>query len=172
MRDAANCLPRSQVKIIRLGDRYVDLHSPQERARVSPLALRLFLSLMNEWEVSDEDARVLVGRLTNETFAALRGAPDTQVLDAAQLKRVANLLGIHRELSLLYGAGIANEWVRLPNSHPMFCRVKPLTYMVIGGVQAMANVLHLLTKRRKGSVGSTADDGGPLSSPETPAPPD
>ncbi len=45
----------------------------------------------------------------------------------------------------------------------MFCRVKPLTYMVIGGVQAMSNVLRLLAKRRKASVASAADEGGPLS---------
>ncbi len=163
MRDASQFLPRLQVKIIRLGDRYVDLHAPQELARASPIALRSFLSVMSEWEVSDADARVLVGHLTSEAFAALRAAPDTHVLDAAQLKRIASLLGIHRELSLLYGASVASEWVRLPNSHPMFCRVKPLTYMVIGGVQAMSNVLRLLAKRRKASVASAADEGGPLS---------
>jgi len=162
MRDAAHFLPRSQVKIIRLGDRYLDLHSPQERARASPTALRAFLSLMSEWEVADEEARVLVGHLTSEAFAALRKTPDTQVLDAAQLKRIASLLGIHRELGLLYGASVASEWVRLPNSHPMFCRVKPLAYMVIGGVQAMSNVLRLLAKRRKSTVESAADDGAPL----------
>jgi hypothetical protein len=162
MRDASNFMPPSQVKIIRLGDRYVDLHSPQERARASPIALRSFLSLMSEWEVADAEARVLMGRLTSEAFAALRAAPDTQTLDAAQLKRIASLLSIHRELNLLYGTSVASEWVRLPNSHPMFCRVKPLTYMVIGGVQAMSNVLRLLAKRRKGSVAAAADDSTPL----------
>ena len=172
MRDASNFQPRLQVKIIRLGDRYIDLHSPQERARASPPAFRSFLSLIRDWEVSDADARVLMGRLTAEAFTALRAAPDTPVLDAAQLKRIASLLSIHRELSLLYGASVASEWVRLPNSHPMFCRVKPLNYMVIGGVQAMSNVLRLLAKRRKGSAATAADDGAALSSPEPPAPPD
>jgi hypothetical protein len=136
-----------QVKIIRLGDHYLDVHAPEEQASVSPNALRSFLSLMREWDVSDADARVLLGRLTSEEFAQLRSEP--RVLDATQLKRIASLLGIHRELSLLYGTRIASEWVQLPNSHPMFCRVKPINYMLIGGVRAMSNVLQLLARRRR-----------------------
>ena len=145
------------MKIIRLGDRYVDVHAPEEQASVSPGALRSFLNLMREWEVSDADARVLLGRLTPEEFTQLRSAADGRSLDATQLKRIATLLGIHRELRLLYGAGIAGEWVQLSNAHPMFCRVKPITYMLIGGVQAMTNVLRLLTRRRR-----AADDVLPV----------
>jgi hypothetical protein len=143
-----------QVKIIRLGDHYVDVHAPQEQASVSPNALRSFLSLMSEWEVSDADARVLLGRITSEEFAQLRAAP--RVLDATQLKRIASLLSIHRELSLLYGTGVANQWVQLPNSHPMFCRVKPINYMLLGGVRAMSNVLRLLARRRRAEHDRTA----------------
>lgn len=137
------------MKIIRLGNRYIDVHAPQEQASVSPNALKSFLSLMREWEVSDADARVLLGRTTIEEFAQLCLAPDAKVLDATQLKRIASLLSIHRELSLLYGTRIASQWVQLPNSHPMFCRVKPINYMLIGGVRAMSNVLRLLAQRRR-----------------------
>jgi hypothetical protein len=155
------------VKIIRLGDRYFDLHAPAERARVSSTALKSFLSLMSAWEVADGDARILLGRLTSEEFALLRSAPDAQVLDANRLKRIASLLSIHRELSLLYGRSVAAQWVRLPNAHPMFCRVKPLTYMLIGGVQAMSNVLRLLARRRRAVQQAQGDD---VSSPQ-PLPP-
>lgn len=151
------------MKIIRLGDRYVDVHAPEEQASVSPGALRAFLNLMRHWEVSDGDARVLLGRLTPEEFMQLRSAAGGQSLDATQLKRIATLLGIHRELRLLYGTGIAGEWVQLPNAHPMFCRVKPITYMLIGGVRAMANVLRLLTRRRRAAHDVPAAAEEPLS---------
>lgn len=144
------------MKIIRLGDRYVDVDAPEEQASVSPSALRSFLSLMSEWDVSDADARVLLGRITSEEFAQLRSAPP--VLDATQLKRIASLLSIHRELSLLYGTRVAGQWVQLPNSHPMFCRVKPIHYMLIGGVRAMSNVLRLLARRRRAAADAAAGD--------------
>src|SRR5579862_7511057 len=108
---------------MRLGDRYLDLHSPQERARMSSTALEAFFALMQEWEVPDANARVLLGGVTPEEFAQLRAAPEAKILGATQLKRVASLLSIHRELSLLYSDGVAGEWVQLPNSHPMFCNV-------------------------------------------------
>ena len=163
------------MKIIRLGDRYVDVHAPHEQASASPNALRSFLGLMSEWDVSDADARVLLGRITSEEFAQLRSAP--RVLDATQLKRIASLLGIHRELSLLYGTRIASEWVQLPNSHPMFCRVKPIHYMLIGGVRAMSNVLGLLARRRRAAhdtmaqVEESLGEEDPLS-PQPLPPPD
>jgi hypothetical protein len=149
-----------QVKIIRLGDHYVDVHAPQEQASASPNALSSFLSLMRDWDVSDADARILLGRITNEDFAQLRSAP--RILDATQLKRIASLLSIHRELSLLYGARVASQWVQLPNSHPMFCRVKPINYMLIGGVRAMSNVLRLLARRRRAEHDTTAQTQEPL----------
>ncbi len=158
------------MKIIRLGERYVDVHAPEELVSVSPGAIRSFLSLMREWEVSDADARVLLGRLTPAQFAQLCAAPDRQSLDATQLKRIATLLGIHRELRLLYGNGIASEWVQLPNAHPMFCRGKPITYMLIGGVQATANVLRLLTRRRRAEHDAPAAQEESLSPQPLPQP--
>ncbi len=147
-----------QVKIMRLGDRYLDLHSPQERARISSTALEAFFGLMQAWEVPDAHARVLLGGVTLEEFVQLRAAPAAKILGATQLKRIASLLSIHRELSLLYSDGVAGEWVQLPNSHPMFCRVKPITYMLIGGVQAMSNVLRLLSRRRREAYGNPRPD--------------
>ena len=130
---------------------------------MSSTALNSFLSLMSAWEVADGDARILLGRLTSEEFSVLRAAAATQVLDANRLKRIASLLSIQRELSLLYGPSVASEWVQLPNSHPMFCRVKPLTYMLLGGVQAMSNVLRLLARRRRAAQQTVGED---LSSPQ------
>ncbi len=130
---------------------------------MSSTALNSFLSLMSAWEVADSDARILLGRLTSEEFSVLRAAAATQVLDANRLKRIASLLSIQRELSLLYGPSVASEWVQLPNSHPMFCRVKPLTYMLLGGVQAMSNVLRLLARRRRAAQQTVGED---VSSPQ------
>jgi hypothetical protein len=161
------------MKIVRLGDRYVDVHAPEERARVSATALKSFFALMQEWEVPETQARALLGRLTNEEFALLRTMRDVPALDATKLKRIATLLGIRRELTSLYGPGIAGEWVRLPNSHAMFCRVRPIDYMVIGGVQATSSVLRMLAQRRRATCGTGCEEASSgISSPRLSVPPD
>ena len=61
---------------------------------------------------------------------------------------------------------------RLPNTHPMFCRVKPLNYMLIGGIQAMGNVLRLLARRRHAGNESVAGETVTLGSPQAHPPSD
>ncbi len=139
------------MKIIRLGDCYFDVHAPAQCARVSPTALKLFFSLMKDWAVGDQEARTLMGRLTSEEFERMRAAPCSQILDPTKLKRIAGLLSVRRELNQLYGVNVGNEWVRLPNGHPMFCHVLPITYLVIGGVQATTSVVRLLVRQRRAS---------------------
>jgi hypothetical protein len=160
------------MKIVRLADRYFDLHSPEDRARVSPAALRLFLDLMRQWEIEDTDARTLLGRVTAEEFERLRSNTHSEVLDPSKLKRIACLVSIWRELTLLHGPHVAGEWIRLPNSHPMFCRVRPLNFMLIGGAQAMSNVLRLLARRRRAAEDSPAEENEPVSSPRPHRSPD
>jgi hypothetical protein len=155
------------MKIMRLGSRFFDLHDPQDCARITPGALKSYFQLAHDWEIPDREARTLLGRISDEEYARMQTAPGAFVLEPSKLKRIACLLSIYRELDLLYGGSIANEWVRLPNSHPMFCRVTPLMYMLIGGAQAMGNVQRLLIRRRRSA---TEVSGGPMA--ETPPPPD
>jgi hypothetical protein len=155
------------MKIMRLGSRFFDLHDPQDCARITPGALKSYFQLAHDWEIPDREARTLLGRISDEEYARMRADPTAFVLEASKLKRIACLLSIHRELELLYGASIASEWVRLPNSHPMFCRVTPLMYMLIGGAQAMGNVQRLLIRRRRAATEAAAEPIG-----ETATPPD
>ena len=155
------------MKIMRLGSRFFDLHDPQDCARITPGALKSYFQLAHDWEIPEHEARTLLGRISEQEYARMQADPSAFVLEASKLKRIACLLSIYRELELLHGASIANEWARLPNSHPMFCRVTPLMYMLIGGAQAMGNVQRLLIRRRRAATEAAAEPGG-----ATPAPPE
>ena len=135
------------MKIVRFGNRYVDLHAPADCARASPIALQLFFELMRRWEIDDAQARILLGNCDVERFQRLRADPAGESLQSSSLKRIAFMLAIWRDLSQLYGPGIADDWVQLPNSHHMFCRVTPLNFMLLGGTQAMKNIHRLLARR-------------------------
>jgi hypothetical protein len=130
-------------------ERPPDLGSRAARERLSPAALKAFFNIMGRWKVRDEDARVLLGGVTNGPFYEWKKNPD-RVLDTDRLTRVSYLVGIFKALHILHGRTLADEWVRLPNSNPMFAGATPLSFMMEGGLPAMQAVRRLLDARRAG----------------------
>jgi hypothetical protein len=128
----------------------VDLTSPAARERLSPSALKAFLRLMDRWRVRDEDARSLLGGVSNGPFYAMKKQSGARVLDADRLLRISYLVGIFKALNILHGRALADEWVQLPNTNRIFGGTTPLTYMLKGGVPAMQTVRRLLDARRGG----------------------
>jgi hypothetical protein len=127
----------------------VDLTSKAERARLSPSAVRAFFNIIGRWGVRDEDAKALLGGISNGPYYEMKKDPD-RVLDADRLLRVSYLIGIFKALHLLHSKRLADAWVRLPNSNRIFAGQTPLAYMMKGGVPAMQMVRRLLDARRGG----------------------
>jgi Protein of unknown function (DUF2384) len=126
-----------------------DFSARAERQRLSPPALRAFFNIMARWQVRDDDARVLLGGVTNGPFYEMKKNPD-RVLDADRLLRISYLVGIFKALNVLYSEVLADEWVRRPNSNPIFAGETPLAYLTRGGLPAMQIVRRLLDARRAG----------------------
>ena len=127
----------------------VDLGSRAARERLSPAALKAFFNIMSRWKVRDEDARALLGGVTNGPFYQLKRNPD-RTLDTDRLTRVSYLVGIFKALGILHSEALADAWVQRPNTNPLFAGVTPLDYMIRGGLPAMQNVRRLLDARRAG----------------------
>jgi hypothetical protein len=127
----------------------VDFGVRRERERLSGPALKAFFTLMARWKVRDEDARALLGGVSNGPFYEMKRKPD-RLLDIDRLTRVSYLLGIFKALRILHSAALADEWVHLPNRNPIFAGQTPLAYMIRGGLPAMQTVRRLLDARRAG----------------------
>lgn len=125
----------------------VDLASKRERERLSRSAIRAFFNIVERWKVRDEDARLLLGGMSNGPYYELKKNPD-RVLDADRLLRVSYLVGIFKALNILYSRKLADAWVTLPNSNRIFGGETPLAYMLKGGIPAMQTVRRLLDARR------------------------
>jgi len=130
-------------------DAPTDLTTRAARERLSAPALKAFFNMMSRWKVRDEDARALLGGVTNGPFYEWKRNPD-RVLDADRLTRVSFLIGVFKALNILHGRALADQWVSLPNSHPIFAGQTPLAYMIRGGLPAMQIVRRLLDSRRAG----------------------
>ncbi len=127
----------------------VDLTSKAERERLSPAALKAFFNMMERWSVRDEDARALLGGISNGPFYELKKNRE-RVLETDRLQRVSYLVGIFKALNVLYSEKLADAWVQLPNHNPLFVGRTPLAYMIEGGLPAMQVVRRLLDARRGG----------------------
>jgi hypothetical protein len=126
-----------------------DLSARAERERLSAPALKAFFNIMTRWQIRDEDARALLGGVSNGPFYEWKRDPN-RTLDTDRLTRISYLIGIFKALSILHGKRLADEWVRLPNSNPIFGGGTPLAYMIRGGLPAMHIVRRLLDARRAG----------------------
>ena len=125
-----------------------DLSDKRVQKRLSPAARKAFFKIANAWNIRDEEAKQLLGGISNGAFYQLKGGELKTPLDQDRLTRVSLMVGIFKALNTLYSQKLADAWISLPNSNPMFAGKTPLAYMVKGGQPAMMRVRQLLDARR------------------------
>jgi hypothetical protein len=125
-----------------------DLSDPATRRRLSPAAVKGFLAIMDKWDLRDPEARQLLGGMSTGSFYALKKEPRT--LDQDTLTRISLLIGIFKALNILYSPKLADAWITLANSNPIFRGLTPVAYMIQRGQPGMLSVRQLLDARRGG----------------------
>jgi hypothetical protein len=125
-------------------------HDPEERRRLSGPALRTFFRIAAAWGLSVAEQRGLLGWPASSTFHKYK-AGDHGPLSYDTLTRLSLVLGIYSGLQVLYpDAPVADAWVRMPNSHPIFGSRPALTLMIEGGIDGLYKVRRLVDARRGG----------------------
>ena len=129
-----------------------DLSRLEERRRLTPAGLKALFNIVGHWKIRDEDARELLGGISNGAYYQLKKNPRTpgKSLDQDKLVRISYLIGIFKSLNILYSQRLADQWMQLPNSNPIFAGRTPLDYILRGGTPAMDMVRRLLDARRGG----------------------
>ncbi|MDY0306962.1 MAG: DUF2384 domain-containing protein [Desulfovibrionaceae bacterium] len=127
----------------------VDLSDKENRARLTPSALKAFFNILGKWAVDEEDGLRLLGGVSRAKFYSLKKNP-AGVLDQDKLQRVSLLVGIFKALNILHSEQLADAWVSLPNKNRIFAGQTPLQLMVKGGLPSMLVVRRLLDARRGG----------------------
>lgn len=126
-----------------------DLADPATRARLSPAAIVAFFSIVDKWQLRNEDAMTMLGGISHGRYFELK-RHRKGLLSQDELTRISLLIGIFKALNILFGQRLANQWTSRPNSNPMFNGAPPLQYLSRGGVPAMIAVRRLLDSRRGG----------------------
>lgn len=126
-----------------------DLSRRDTQERLSRAAVPAFFKLAEAWHLRDDAARQLLGGVSNGVFYQMKSR-QRKTLDQDKLTRISLLLGIFKALNVLYSRKLADSWISLPNSNPMFEGDTPLAYITKGGVPALMRVRQLLDARRGG----------------------
>ena len=131
-------------------DLSTNLADKHVQKRLSPTARKAFFRIITAWKIRDEEAKQLLGGISNGAFYQLKGGQSKTTLDQDRLVRISLLVGVFNALNTLYSQKLADAWISLPNNNPMFAGEAPLSYMVKGGQPAMIRVRQLLDSRRAG----------------------
>ncbi len=130
-------------------DTAVNLARKENRVRLSPAAIKGLLRIARRWKLRDDDTRTLLGGISSGSFYALKSGT-AKTLDEDQITRCSLVIGIYKALNILYSPKLADAWIALPNTNPMFAGSSPLDYARQGGIPALLRIRQLLDIRRGG----------------------
>jgi Antitoxin Xre-like helix-turn-helix domain len=119
-----------------------------DRARLSAVGLKAYLSLAKRWGLSNAEAAMLLGVSASSWDRIKRGR--RPVLSQDQLTRVSALVGIFKGLHLLFADSMADRWPRLRNKGPLFEQETPIQAMMEGGIPRMIEVRRYVDAVRGG----------------------
>lgn len=123
---------------------------PGIRRRMSGAAVRTFLNVASAWSLSNEERRALLGWPPESTFFKYKSG-DTGTLAYDMLMRISLVLGIYKDLHILYPEeALADGWMRLPNNNPLFGGRTALAFVMGSGMDGLYQVRRLLDSRRGG----------------------
>ncbi len=129
---------------------------PKVRKQLSGPAMRAFFQIADAWNLAVGEQIALLGYPAESTYfkykaLASRAERDTDgvgTLSFDTLVRISLVLGIFKALHILYAdEALANRWVKLPNSNPLFGG-KPALALMTSGIDGLHQVRRLLDGRR------------------------
>jgi hypothetical protein len=123
--------------------------SPPGSAQMGTAGLRAFGRIAEQWGLSTDEQRRLLGEPPRSTFFAWRKAPAQAALSRDTLERLSLLLGIYKSLQILLpDAAAADAWVKKPNA--AFGGSSALALMLGGNVGDLLRVRRWLDAVRGG----------------------
>lgn len=119
--------------------------------QMAAAGIRAFGRIAGLWGLTVEEQIRLLGEPPRSTFFAWRKNPDKAKLARDVLERLSNILGIYKSLAILLPeAKAADEWVRRPNTAPIFGGKSALDRMLAGNMSDLNLVRRYLDAQRGG----------------------
>lgn len=113
------------------------------------VALDAFFRLVDFWGLDTRQAMTLLGVPSRSTFMSWKAkAPGKLPPDT--MERISYLLGMHKALRILFSRDeqSVRDWIKAPNSNPLFGNKSALDRMLSGRVADLYEVRRFLDAQR------------------------
>ncbi|WP_157017053.1 antitoxin Xre-like helix-turn-helix domain-containing protein [Mesorhizobium xinjiangense] len=125
-------------------------HGRHNRPEMSAVAVKAFLRVAEAWTLRNDEAARLAD-VSARTWARMKSGSWAGLLTRDQLMRLSGLTGLYKGLHLYFSDRLADEWVGLPNSGPLFANRRPLDRMIDGGLPAILETRDYVDALRGGA---------------------
>jgi hypothetical protein len=123
------------------------LRAPDDSA-LDAVALKAVRRVLDAWRLTGSQAAALI-RESDRNWARKK-KHDGSLLDRDQLVRASALIGIYRGLHDCFGPELADAWVSLPNTGPLFRGASPLNFMIDEGITGLLATREYIDAMRGG----------------------
>lgn len=97
------------------------------------VGMKAYRRLVTFWGLGNGEAAALIDT-TPRTWARMKKESWAGALSQDQRLRLSALIGLYKGLHLYFSEPLADRWVRLPNTGPLFDGSSPLDTMIAGGL--------------------------------------
>lgn len=109
------------------------INSSVSDAQMSQAALQAFFRIAEDWRLTNEQQRVLLGSPATSTFFKWKKHRDGR-LSLDTLDRVSYVMGIHKALRIIFGdIKAVQRWIHAPNDSPHFVGRSAIEFMTGSG---------------------------------------
>ena len=102
-------------------------------ARISRVSATAFSRVAEAWRLGGEAAAQLLD-ISPRTFARMKAGGWSGRLSRDQLMRVSGVTGLYKGLHLYFSDDLADRWVSMRNTGPLFDGRTPVDAMIEGGL--------------------------------------
>ena len=105
-------------------------------ARVASVAVKAYARVVAAWKLRNKEAADLIA-VAPRTWSRMKSPQWSGQMSQDQLMRVSAITGLYKALHLYFSDDLADKWVSLDNTGPLFAGKTPTEKMIEGGLPAI-----------------------------------
>ena len=109
-----------------------------EQSLMSEAGMTWFISIADKLSLSEKEQGKLLGARKKEILITWKNNPD--LIPPETITRLSYLIGIYKDLNILFKPDTVLEWLRNENSNQLFNGLSPLKYIMENGLDHLLNV--------------------------------
>lgn len=117
--------------------------------RVAGVATKAYTRVVTAWGLNNQIAAELIA-VSPRTWGRMKTGEWAGRLSRDQLMRVSALTGLYKALHLYFSDALADRWVALRNTGPMFAGREPVEAMIEGGLPVIMETRNYVDALRGG----------------------